>query len=88
LALNAVVERTADYRQVAFLKWQQPILYVTYAMAGTEIENLKVAVTIHPYTLAVMRGHKQDVDRTRFIERPNVHAFGVDLGLDQAEGIL
>src|SRR5579863_1869310 len=49
-----------------------------------EIENLEIAVPIHPDAVIVY-GEEQHIDWTRWIERPGVDALGIDAGLHQLE---
>jgi hypothetical protein len=44
-------------------------------------------MTVHPHILAPIPREKQDVNGTRFIERPLMDSFGVDLRFYKAEVI-
>src|SRR5579863_596692 len=49
-----------------------------------EIENLEIAVPIHPDAVIVY-GEEQHIDWTGWIERPGVDALGIDTGLHELE---
>jgi hypothetical protein len=82
-----MIEVASNHHHVVFLDLEESILDLKSGLAGNDIVNLAVMMTIHANAIAAAKAEKTDINGEGGIKRIKVRPFGVNLGFNDSKSL-